>query len=141
LYVHDSRLTDIIAEVINSSADINVGLLCSADGFPIAFAINSESDEDVTMLSAMGSAVHSISNQALTELKTGPFETTIVEGALGSFLIKEVNKYIFCCHVPKKDGLGARVRSYLLGIALDAMEGAAEKIKRYLDELEKDYAE
>ena len=37
--------------------------------------------------------------------------------------------------------LGARVRSYHLGIAMNAMEAAAEKIKKYLEDLAKESSE
>jgi predicted regulator of Ras-like GTPase activity (Roadblock/LC7/MglB family) len=140
LHVYDSRLSDILSEVVSGISEINVSLLCSHDGFPIAFAINSDTEEDIVLLSAMTTAVHSISNQAVTQLNTGPLLTTTIEGARGTLLLKDLGEYVFVAHVPRTktdEDLGARVRSYHIGIALNAMENSAEKIKRYLTNLEK----
>jgi predicted regulator of Ras-like GTPase activity (Roadblock/LC7/MglB family) len=142
LTVHDSRLSDILSEVVSGQSEINVSLLCSHDGFPMAFAISSEAKEDIVILSAMTSAVHSISNQAVTQLNTGPLLTTTIEGAKGTLLLKSVGDYLFACHVPKKEKeLGARVRSYHIGIALDVMEASAEKILHYLINLDNEPSE
>lgn len=108
----------------------------------MAFAITSEAEEDIVILSAMTSAVHSISNQAVTQLNTGPLLTTTIEGAKGTLLLKSVGDYLFVCNVPKKEKeLGARVRSYHIGIALDIMEASAEKILHYLINLENESSE
>ncbi|MFX1519535.1 MAG: roadblock/LC7 domain-containing protein [Promethearchaeota archaeon] len=140
MQVHDSRLSDILAEIVNSS-EINVSLLCSPDGFPIAFSVESASAEDVALLTAaMTAAVHSISNQAVSELENaGKFQTTIIESDKGNFLIKEItDKILFCCYVKKtSETLGARVRSYMIGIALSTMENSITKIKKYLDSMDK----
>jgi predicted regulator of Ras-like GTPase activity (Roadblock/LC7/MglB family) len=133
LRVHDSRLSDILSEVVSGQSEINVSLLCSHDGFPLGFAAAPGAEEDIVILSAMTSAVHSISNQAVSQLNTGPLLTTTIEGAKGTLLLKSVGDYLFCCHVPKKEKeLGARVRSYHIGIALNVMEASAEKILHYL---------
>jgi predicted regulator of Ras-like GTPase activity (Roadblock/LC7/MglB family) len=142
LQVYDSRLSDILAEIVNSS-EINVSLLCSLDGFPIAFSVESASTEDVALLTAaMTAAVHSISDQAVSELESnkGKFQTTIIESDKGNFLIKEISdKILFCCYVKKtSETLGARVRSYMIGIALSTMENSISKIKKYLDSVDKD---
>ncbi len=141
MQVHDNRLSDLLSEVISDSSEINVSLLCSHEGFPIAFAMNSDTEEDIVLLSAMTSSVHSISNQAVTQLNTGPLLTTTIEAAKGTLLLRDLGDYVFVAHVPKtkKDkGQGARVRSYHIGIALNAMENSAEKIMRYLTDLEKE---
>ncbi|MFX1519534.1 MAG: roadblock/LC7 domain-containing protein [Promethearchaeota archaeon] len=144
MQVYDSRLSDILTEVVSESSEINVTLLCSHDGFPVAFAINSDTEEDIVLLSAMTSAVYSISNQAVTQLNTGPLLTTTIEAAKGTLLLKDLGEHVFVAHVPKTkkdEGQGARVRSYHIGIALNAMENSAEKIKRYLVNLEKETSE
>ena len=142
LHAHDSRLSDLLVEIVSSS-EINVSLLCTIDGFPIAFSVESSSAEDVALLTAaMTAAVHSISNQAVAELeKTGKFQTTIIESDKGNFFIKETTKKVlFCCHVKKtSETLGARVRSYMLGIALSTMENSITKIKKYLGSIDEDY--
>ncbi|MFX1465069.1 MAG: roadblock/LC7 domain-containing protein [Promethearchaeota archaeon] len=146
MQVYDRRLSDILSEVISDTSEINVSLLCSHEGFPIAFAMNSDKkeDEDITLLSAMSSAVHSISNQAVTQLNTGPLLTTTIEAAKGTLLMKDLGELVFVAHVPKTkkdEKQGARVRSYHIGIALASLDASAKKIKRYLTELEKESSE
>jgi predicted regulator of Ras-like GTPase activity (Roadblock/LC7/MglB family) len=108
----------------------------------MGFAAAPGAEEDIVILSAMTSAVHSISNQAVTQLNTGPLLTTTIEGAKGTILLKSVGDYLFCCHIPKKENkLGARVRSYHSGIAFHVMELSAEKILAYLINLEDESSE
>ncbi len=103
----------------------------------MGFAAAPGAEEDIVILSAMTSAVHSVSNQVVTTLNTGPLLTTTIEGVKGTILLKSVGDYLFCCHIPKKDQkLGARVRSYHIGIAFHVMEISAEKILHYLINLE-----
>lgn len=103
--------------------------------------MSSEAEEDIVLLSAMTSAVHSISNQTVTQLNTGPLLTTTIEAVRGTLILQDLGEFVFAAHVPKTKAdkeLGARIRSYHVGIALNAMEAAAEKIKKYLEDLEKD---
>ncbi len=103
-----------------------------------------KAEEDVVLLAAMSSAVYSISNQAVTQLNTGPLLTTSIEGERGTLLLKDLGDFIFVAHVPKTKTdkeLGARVRSYHIGIAMNVMEAAAEKIKKYLEDLAKESSE
>jgi len=68
----------------------------------------------------------------------------MIEAAKGTLLLRDLGEYVFVTHVPKtkKDkGQGARVRSYHIGIALNAMEKSAEKIMRYLSDLKKESSE
>jgi predicted regulator of Ras-like GTPase activity (Roadblock/LC7/MglB family) len=108
----------------------------------MGFAAAPGAEDDIVMLSAMTSAVHSVSNQVVTQLDTGPLLTTTIEGVKGTILLKSVGDYLFCCNIPKKDKkLGARVRSYHIGIALTVMEVSAEKILAYLINLENESSE
>jgi len=138
LFVRDRILMEVLSE-IDESSEIAVSLVCTRDGFPIAFSINSEkSGPDIELLTAMTAVVHATSRKAIDELDAGFHRTSIIEGSKGTCLIKDINdNIIFCCYIPKsKEELGIRVRSYMLGVALSKMETCAKKIRSYLISIE-----
>lgn len=138
LFVRDEVLAQVLSE-IDDSSEIAISVVCTRDGFPIAYAINSEKGPDIELLTAMTAAVHATANKAIEELDAGYHRTSIIESSEGTVLIRDIiDDTILCCYIPKaKEERGIRVRSYMLGVALSTMERIATKLRKYLVSLKK----
>lgn len=134
LFVRDKALMQVLSE-IDDSSEIAVSVLCTRDGFPMAYSINnSEKGPDIDLLTPMAAVVHATSKKVIEDLDAGYHRSSIIESSKGTVLIRDItDETILCCYIPKsKDELGIRVRSYMLGVALSTMERIATKIRKYL---------
>lgn len=133
MFVRDEALTQVLSE-IDEASEIAVSVLCTRDGFPIAYSVNSDKGPDIELLTPMAAVVHATSAKAIEELDAGYHRTSIIESNKGTVLIRDIiDETILCCYIPKaKEERGIRVRSYMLGVALSTMERIATKIRKYL---------
>ena len=126
---------------IDESSEIAISVLCTKEGFAIAYSNNSEQAPDIDLLTPLAAVIHATANKAIEELHAGYHQTSIIESSKGTVLIRDIiDEIMLCCYIPKpKQERQVRIRTYMLGVALDTMERVATKIRRYLISLRKPY--
>ena len=83
-----SRFNDLLRELFKAIPQVNAASIVTSEGFPIASALPKGVDE--TIISAMTSALLSLSQRAVIDMNKGKFEEFCIEGDDGYLLILQV---------------------------------------------------
>ncbi|KKN10656.1 hypothetical protein LCGC14_1034410 [marine sediment metagenome] len=98
------KLEKVLKKLLINNPDITVAIITSIEGLPILSIIPKKTDE--TIISAMVSALLSLSERAVIDMKIGRFQQLFIEGIDGYLLVFEALPAVLSVSATKKAKLG-----------------------------------
>ena len=116
---NNSPHAEVLKELLRSNPKVKAAEIVSAEGFPVASALPRGLDEAI--VSAMTAALHSLSENAVNDMKKGKFEQLYVKATSGYIVIRRAS--------PKSLLIVSASRDIRLGLLLLDCQRVCEEIE------------